>query len=121
MTIDPNAIITISWEAPTRPGYGTLDAILPGFFFGGDEPINTVDRYEVELFNQTLDTYINKGFFYTTEAEFTAGDLGDAKMRIRAITRSGTKSEFVESGTFSLYGFTSIFSDTRNTIFLSFV
>lgn len=121
MTVDPNAILTISWEAPLRPRYATLDAIAPGFLFGGDEALNTIDRYEVEIYSDTLNVYINKGYFYTNQAEFPAGDLSDARIRIRSITRDGTKSEFTESGTFSLYGFTSIFSDARNTIFLSFV
>lgn len=121
MSVNPNSVISISWDAPLRPRYATLDALIPGFIFGGDELLNIVDRYEIEIFNENLNAYINKGYFYTTQAEFQAGELEDAKIRIRAITRDGTKSEFTESGTFSLYGITSIFSDARNTIFLSFV
>jgi hypothetical protein len=121
MAVDPSALISVSWDIPSRPRYATLDAITPGFLFGGEEPLSNIDRYEVEVFNTTLNTYISKGYFYTNQAEILASDLGDAKLRIRAITRDGIKSEFAESGTFSLYGFTSIFSEARNTIFLSFV
>lgn len=121
MTINPNSIISISWRAPSRPRYSTIDTIVPGFFFAGDEPLNNIDRYEVEIFNPNLNTYLNQGYFYTTEAEFPAGDMEDARIRIRAITRDGTNSEFTESGTFSLNGFTSFFGEVRNIIFLSFV
>ena len=121
MAANPEALMTITWEAPTFPAYATCDAIIPGFIFGGDELDATVERYEVEVFNKLLGAYINKGYFYTNQAEFRAADLGDAKVRIRAITREDIKSDWAESGTFSLYGFTSYFGDIRNTIFLSFV
>lgn len=121
MSIDPSAVISVSWDIPSRPRFATLDVVVPGFLFGGEEDLNNIDRYELEVFNSTLNSYISKGFFYTNQGEFLASDLGDAKMRIRAITRDGIKSEFAESGTFSLYGFTSLFSEARNTIFLSFV
>ena len=121
MTINPNSIISISWAAPSRPRYSTVDTIIPGFIFGGDEPLNYVDRFEVEIFNPNLNTFVNQGYFYTPEAEFQAGDLEDARIRIRAITRDGVKSEFTESGTFSMNGFTSLFGEVRNIIFLSFV
>ena len=121
MSANPEALMTINWEAPTFPAYGTCDAIVPGFLFGGDALNPSVERYEVEVFNSLFNAYINKGYFYTTQAEFRAADLGDAKVRIRAITRENIKSDWAESGTFSLYGFTTYFGDSRNTIFLSFV
>ena len=121
MAANPEQLITIFWEPPSFPAYSTCDAIVPGFIFGGDVIDSTVDRYEVEVFNNLLDAYINKGYFYTTQAEFRAADLGDAKVRIRAITRDDIKSDWAESAKFSLYGFTTYFGDSRNTIFLSFV
>ena len=121
MAANPEALMTITWEAPTFPSYSTCDAIIPGFLFGGDEPDSTVERYEIEVFNKLLDSYINKGYFYTNQAEFRAADLGDVKVRIRAITREDIKSDWAESGTFSLYGFTTYFGDVRNTIFLSII
>ena len=121
MSANPEALMTITWEAPSFPTYATCDSIVPGYIFGGDTPDPSVERYEVEVFNSLLDAYINKGYFYTTQAEFRAADLGDAKVRIRAITRENIKSDWAESGTFSLYGFTTYFGDSRNTIFLSFV
>jgi len=121
MSANPEQLITISWEAPSSPGYSTCDAIVPGFIFGTDELDSTVERYELEVFNNLLGIYVNKGYFYTNQAEFRAADLGDAKVRIRAITRENIKSDWAESARFSLYGFTTYFGDTRNTIFLSFV
>ena len=121
MAANPEALMTITWEAPTFPAYSTCDAIIPGFVFGGEEVNPTVERYEVEVFNNLFNAYINKGYFYTNQAEFRAADLGDAKVRIRAITREDIKSDWAESGTFSLYGFTTSFGETRNTIFLSII
>jgi hypothetical protein len=121
MAANPEALMSITWEAPTFPAYATCDVIIPGFVFGGDRADPTVERYEVEVYNNLLDAYINKGYFYTNQAEFRAADLGDAKVRIRAITRENISSDWAESGTFSLYGFTTYFGDVRNTIFLSFV
>tara|TARA_Y100000289_G_scaffold59387_1_gene65426 strand:+ start:6265 stop:6630 length:366 start_codon:yes stop_codon:yes gene_type:complete len=121
MTANPNNLMTITWDAPSFPAYATCDAVVPGFLFGGEELDSSVERYEIEVYNNILHAYVNKGYFYTNQAEFRAADLGDAKVRIRAITRENIKSDWAESGTFSLYGFTTYFGDVRNTIFLSFV
>jgi hypothetical protein len=121
MAINPNSLLSLAWDPPSVPQYATCDAIVPGFIFGGDYILPIVDRYEVELFNPVLNEYVNQGYFYTNAADLKVNDVEDAKVRIRAITRDGFKSEWAESGILSLYGFTAIFSDTRNTVFLSFV
>ena len=121
MAIAPSSILSLTWDAPTLPQYATCDAVIPGFIFGGDYILPGVDRYEVELFNPVFNEYVNQGYFYSNEADLQVNDVEDAKVRIRAITRDGFKSDWAESGILSLYGFTAIFSDSRNTIFLSFV
>ena len=113
--------LTVFWEPPSQIALGPLDYIFAGAAFSTDVPDTSVDRYEVELFNTVLDTYESQGYFYTPQADLTLADAASGKVRIRAILRDGTKTNWATSGTLILSMFASIFADSDNAVFLSFV
>lgn len=121
MSINPNSIIMVRWGAPTAPAFTALDAVLPGNIFTDSTPDSRIDRYELEVLDPLLGGYLNRGFFYETQAEFQAADLEDARVRIRAILRDETKTPWAYSGTFVLSMFQALFSDPNNAVFLSFI
>lgn len=121
MSIDPNAIIMVRWGAPLAPAYTVLDSIFAGEIFTDQTPDSRIDRYELEVLDPILGGYVNRGYYYETQAEFQAADLEDARVRVRAILRDETKTPWAYSGTFVLSMFRALFSDPVNAVFLSFI
>jgi len=119
--IDPTSRLTVFWEPPFKLVSGALDYIFPGSAFSTEVPDTLVDRYEVELYNDVLGRYESQGYFYTTQADLTLGDAASGKVRIRAILRDGTRTNWVTSGTLILSMFATTFADSDNAVFLSFV
>jgi hypothetical protein len=113
--------LTVFWEPPSQLAQGALDFIYAGSAFSSEVPDTSVDRYEVELYSEVLGRYESQGYFYTTQADLTLGDAASGKVRIRAILRDGTKTNWVTSGTLILSMFATIFADSDNAVFLSFV
>lgn len=121
MALDASNTIMVTWEPPSFPTLTALDSFFPGYLFGGSTIDENVDFYELQVFDPTLDIYLNKGYFYSAQAAFPVSDLTDAKVRIRAILKDGTKTSWSTTGSINLFSFEPIFSDSRNIIFLSFV
>jgi len=119
--IDATSRLTVFWEAPSQLAQGALDYIFAGSAFSSEVPDTSVDRYEVELYSEVLGRYESQGYFYTTQADLTLGDAASGKVRIRAILRDGTKTNWVTSGTLILSMFATTFADSDNAVFLSFV
>lgn len=121
MAIDPNGIVMVRWNAPVAPVFTALDAVIAGFIFTDQTPDSRIDRYELEVHDPILGGYLSRGYYYETQAEFAAADLDNARVRIRAILRDGTKTPWAYSGTFVLSGFKALFGDPTNVLFLSIV
>lgn len=119
--IDATSRLTVFWDPPSQLTQGALDYVLAGSAFSSDVPDTSVDRYEVELYNSVLGIYESQGYFYTPQADLTLGDAASGKVRIRAILRDGTKTNWATSGTLILSMFATVFADSDNTVFLSFV
>lgn len=119
MSIDPQARVTVFWQAIQQLNQGALDFVFSGSLFSVELPDTSVDRYELELFSTVYRKYISQGYFYSPRADLIVGDLDNVKVRIRALLRDETKTPWVESGTLILSTFD--FSDKANTLFLSFV
>ena len=119
--ISETSRLTVFWEPPSQIVLGALDYIFAGSAFSTEVPDTSVDRYEVELFNSVLATYETQGYFYTPQADLTLGDAASGKVRIRAILRDGTKTNWATSGTLILSMFATTFADSDNAVFLSFV
>jgi hypothetical protein len=119
--IDPTSRLTVFWEPPFKLVPGALDHIFPGSAFSTEVPDTSVDRYEVELYSDVLGRYESQGYFYTTQADLTLSDAASGKVRIRAILRDGTRTNWVTSGTLILSMFATTFADSDNAVFLSFV
>jgi hypothetical protein len=119
--IEPTSRLTVFWEPPSQLAQGALDFIYAGSAFSSEVPDTSVDRYEVELYSEVLGRYESQGYFYTTQADLTLGDAASGKVRIRAILRDGTKTNWVTSGTLILSMFATTFADSDNAVFLSFV
>jgi hypothetical protein len=119
--IDATSRLTVFWEAPSQLAQGALDYIFAGSAFSSEVIDTSVDRYEVELYNTVLNIYETQGYFYTPQADLTLGDAASGKVRIRAILRDGTKTNWATSGTLILSMFATTFADSDNAVFLSFV
>ena len=119
--IEPTSRLTVFWEPPFKLVPGALDHIFPGSAFSTEVPDTRVDRYEVELYSEVLGRYVGQGYFYATQADLTLGDAASGKVRIRAILRDGTKTNWVTSGTLILSMFATTFANSDNAVFLSFV
>jgi hypothetical protein len=113
--------LTVRWQAPSYPTHTALDVVYPGFLFAGSTVDSRIDRYEVQQYEEALNSYMNLGYVYEPQVRFRVRDDVIANIRIRAILRDETKTKWAVSGTFSLYGFTADFSDPNNILFLGII
>ena len=114
-------LLRVTWEAPSYSPVFALDAVVPGHLFSADVPDTNVDHYEVERLDELEDEYVFVGYTYEPAIEFRADVYENAKVRIRSILRDGTKTPWVYSGNFQLYGMTADFGNTNNILLLSFI
>ena len=121
MSIQPTSRVSVAWKAPSQLIQGALDYVFPGSLLSVEVPDSSIDRYELELYNTQLDEYVNQGYFYNTEADITVADADNVKVRIRALLRDETKTDWVESGTLILSTFVVDFANKDNSIFLGFI
>jgi hypothetical protein len=116
----PNRIIC-EWEAPSYLPYVTLDSVYSGQLFSQSIDDDRIDYYEVDRFDDIEQEWMSIGQPRTPRVEFNAEDFDNATVRIRAVLRDGTKTPFVTSGEFQLFGMVAEFSNVNNLTLLSFI
>jgi len=114
-------LLRVEWEAPVYPPSFALDAVLHGHLFSVDLVDSNVDHYEVERLDELANSYSFVGYTYQPFIEFQADTYENAKVRIRSILRDGTKTPWVYSGNFQLYGMVADFRNLNNIPLLSFI
>ena len=113
--------IVVDWEAPSTIPYVALDAVYPGGFFSRPVPINDIDHYEVDRYDPEEKLWLSIGNPRTPRVEFNAQDFEFATIRIRVVMRDGTKSSFITSGTFLVFGMIAEFDNPNSVSLLSFI
>lgn len=113
--------IVVDWEAPSTIPYVALDAVYPGGFFSRPVPINDIDHYEVDRYDPVEKLWLSIGNPRTPRVEFNGQDFEFATIRIRVVMRDGTKSSFITSGTFLVFGMIAEFDNPNSVSLLSFI
>lgn len=113
--------VVVDWEAPTTTPYVALDSIYPGGFFSRPVPINDVDHYEVDRYDPQEKLWLSIGNPRTPRVEFSGQDFEFATIRVRVVMRDGTKSAFITSGTFLIFGMIAEFNNPNSVSLLSFI
>ena len=116
----PNRVIC-EWEPPSYFPYVTLDSVVFGGLFSQAIEDDRIDHYEVDVFDDIENEFINIGQPRTPRIEFSGEDFENATVRIRSILRDGTKTPFVTSGQFQLFGMVAEFDNINNLTLLSFI
>jgi len=113
--------IVVDWEPPTTIPYVALDSVYPGGFFSRPIPINDIDHYEVDRYDSEEKLWLSIGNPRTPRVEFNGQDFEFATIRIRVVMRDGTKSSFISSGTFLVFGMIAEFNNPNSVSLLSFI
>jgi len=119
-----NNTIEIRWKSLTYRPYTITDSLLPGTQFGQEQPDNRLDYFEVErqyTDDEDEDEWQAVGSFMAPLCSIQTQFERAVKVRIRAVLRDGTRTEWAYSSWFSLFGMTAEFSDFSNALFLGFV
>ena len=116
----PNRVIC-EWEAPSYLPYVTFDSVFGGHLFSQSVTDDRIDYYEVDRFDDIEQEWMTVGQPRSPRVEFSAEDFDNATVRIRAVLRDGTKTPFVTSGEFQLFGMVAEFSNVNNLTLLSFI
>lgn len=113
--------IVVDWEPPTTIPYVALDSVYPGSFFSRPVPINDIDHYEVDRYDPEEKLWLSIGNPRTPRVEFNGQDFEFATIRVRVVMRDGTKSSFITSGTFQVFGMIADFKNPNSVSLLSFI
>lgn len=119
-----NNTVEIRWKSLTYRPYTITDSLFPGTQFGQEQPDNRLDYFEVErqyTDEEDEDEWQAVGSFAAPLCSLQTQFERAVKVRIRAVLRDGTRTEWAYSPWFSLFGMTAEFSDFSNALFLGFV
>ena len=113
--------VVVDWEAPTTTPYVALDSVYPGGLFSTPQPIGEIDHYEVDRYDSDERLWLSIGNPRSPRVEFNAEDFEFATIRVRVVMRDGSKSAFVTSGNFLLFGMIAEFDNPNSVSLLSFI
>ena len=113
--------VVVDWEPPSTTPYVALDSIYPGTLFSSPVSIGEIDHYEVDRYDSDDRVWVSLGNPRSPRVEFRAGDFEFATIRVRVVMRDGSKSAFVTSGNFLLFGMIAEFDNPNSVSLLSFI
>jgi hypothetical protein len=113
--------IVVDWEPPSTLPHVALDSIYPGGFFSRPVPLAGVDHYEVDRYDPEEKLWLSVGNTRTPRVEFSGQDFQFATIRVRVVMRDGSKSSFVSSSTFLIFGMIAEFKNPDSVSLLSFI
>lgn len=121
-----NNTVDIRWQALTFRPYTITDSVVPGLEFGQEQSDSRLEHYEVERqFNDdedlNSDEWYSLGTFTSPTCSVQTLFERAVRVRIRAVLRDGSRTEWAYSSWFSLFGMTADFADFNNALFLGFV
>lgn len=120
-----NNTVDVRWQSLTYRPYTVTDTLLPGTQFGQEQPDPRLNYFEVERQfadeEEEGDEWQSVGSFTSPICSIQTQFERAVKVRIRAVLRDGTRTEWAYSPWFSLFGMTAEFSDFSNALFLGFV
>jgi hypothetical protein len=121
-----NNTVDVRWEPLVFRQYTITDSLFPGTQFGQEQPDPRFDHFEVERqFNEEEEPddaeWYSLGTFSSPTCSIQTLFERAVKVRIRAVLRDGSRTDWAYSGWFSLFGMTADFADFNNALFLGIV
>jgi hypothetical protein len=119
-----NRLVDVTWQGLSYRPYTITDSLIPGLQFGQVQSDSRLDYYEFDrLFSgeDEDEEWQRLGSFTSTSCTIQTLFERAVKVRIRAVLRDGTRTDWAYSGWLSLYGMTAEFSEFNNALFLGFV
>lgn len=120
-----NNTVDVRWQSLTYRPYTITDSLFPGTQFGQEQTDSRLDYFEVERQfagdEEGDEDWESVGSFHSPTCSIATVFERAVRVRIRAVLRDGTRTEWAYSSWFSLFGMTADFSDFSNALFLGFV
>lgn len=116
--------IIVNWTGLEYRPFVITDVVIPGSTFAVAITDERLDYYELEkqFFEDESDEWSGTERFSDTRAQLSSDYERAVKVRIRAVLRDNSRTAWIYSNFFPLYGFTASYNEyLNNSIFLGIV